>query len=207
MFGKRLKQLREERGYSMDKLVELYNAKYSAKMNKSTLSRYENGLQDPIYTVVVNIADFFEVTIDYLTGSDVYHGSKTGIRIPVLGSVVAGVPIEAVQEILDYEEITRDMASNGEYFALKIRGNSMEPKFSAGDVVIIRKQSDVENGEIAIVLVNGDEATIKKIQKSSEGIALIPLNPQYDIMFYTNKEIETMPVSILGKVIELRAKF
>ena len=68
MFGQRLKELRTQKGYSMDKLVELYNSKYDAKMNKSTLSRYENGLQEPIYTVVVNLADFFNVTIDYLSG-------------------------------------------------------------------------------------------------------------------------------------------
>ena len=70
MFGLRLKELREQRGYSMDKLIELYNQRYNAKMNKSTLSRYENGLQDPIYTVVVNLADFFSVSLDYLTGMD-----------------------------------------------------------------------------------------------------------------------------------------
>lgn len=67
MFSKRLKELREKNGYSMDKLIELYNSKYDAKMNKSTLSRYENGLQDPIYTVVVNLADFFGVSVDYIT--------------------------------------------------------------------------------------------------------------------------------------------
>ena len=68
MFGRRLKELRTQKGFSMDKLIELYNSKYDAKMNKSTLSRYENGLQEPIYTVVVNLADFFNVTIDYLSG-------------------------------------------------------------------------------------------------------------------------------------------
>lgn len=67
MFSKRLKALRESHNMSMDKLVELYNKKYSAKMNKSTLSRYENGLQDPIYTQVVNLADFFDVSVDYIT--------------------------------------------------------------------------------------------------------------------------------------------
>lgn len=70
MFNKKLKELREKNNLSMDKLVELYNNKYNAKMNKSTLSRYENGLQDPIYTVVVNLADFFSVTVDYIIGSE-----------------------------------------------------------------------------------------------------------------------------------------
>ena len=70
MFGKRLKFLRDSKNYSMDKLIELYNDKYDAKMNKSTLSRYENGIQEPIYTVVVNLADFFNVSVDYLSGND-----------------------------------------------------------------------------------------------------------------------------------------
>ncbi len=197
----KIKELRKEKGLTMKRLGEIVG------VSESTISLYESGKRQPDNDMLKKFASFFNVSIDYLLENEVHHRSNNAVRIPVLGSVVAGVPIEAVQEILDYEEITRDMASNGEYFALKIKGNSMEPKFSAGDVVIIRKQPDVENGEIAIVLVNGDEATIKKIQKSSEGIALIPLNPQYEVMFYTNKEIETMPVSILGKVIELRAKF
>ena len=83
----------------------------------------------------------------------------------------------------------------------------MEPKISEGDVVIVRKQPDVESGEIAIVLVNGDEATIKKVQKFNGGINLIPSNSAYDVMTYTNEQIEKLPVRILGKVVELRAKF
>ena len=70
MFGKRLRELRDTKGLSMDSMVEKYNSKYNAKMNKSTLSRYENGLQNPIYTVVKNLADFFDVPVDYLSGSD-----------------------------------------------------------------------------------------------------------------------------------------
>lgn len=205
MFGKRLKELRESNGYSMDKLVDTYNKLFNAKMNKSTLSRYENGLQEPIYTVVVNFANLFHVSVDYLSCSNI--DKPKGIKIPVLGKVQAGIPVEAIEDIIDYEEITPEMARTGEFFGLQIRGDSMEPKFSDGDVVIVRKQPDVNTGDIAIVLVNGDEATVKKIKKQSDGISLIPTNPAYDIMFYTNKEIETLPVIVLGKVVELRAKF
>lgn len=83
----------------------------------------------------------------------------------------------------------------------------MEPKISDGDVVIVRKQPDVENGEIAIVLVNGDEATIKKVQKFDGGINLIPSNPNYNVLTFSQAQIENLPVQILGKVVELRAKF
>ena len=118
-----------------------------------------------------------------------------------------GIPIDAVEEILDYEEISEEMARNGEHFALQIKGDSMEPKFSEGDVVIVRKQAIVEDNEIAIVLVNGNDATIKKIKRFDGGITLIPTNPNYDVITYTNKQIEELPVTVLGKVVELRAKF
>ena len=115
--------------------------------------------------------------------------------------------MDAVEYIIDYEEISEDMARQGEFFALQIKGDSMEPKISDGDVVIVRKQPDIESGETAIVLVNGDEATIKKVQKFTGGINLIPSNPAYDVMTFTNEQIEKLPVRILGKVVELRAKF
>ena len=128
-------------------------------------------------------------------------------RIPVYGSVAAGIPLDAIQDIEDYEEITDEMARAGEYAALKIKGNSMLPRFTPGDVVIVKLQNDVDNGDIAIVMVNGDEATCKKIKKTPEGVMLISTNPDYEPMFYTNREIEEKPVKIWGKVVELRAKF
>ena len=99
------------------------------------------------------------------------------------------------------------MAQQGDFFALQIKGSSMEPKFSEGDVVVVRKQEDVDNGDIAIVLVNGNEATVKKIKKFENGINLIPTNPEYDVLTYSTEEIENLPVRIIGKVVELRAKF
>lgn len=132
---------------------------------------------------------------------------KNKFIIPVLGKVAAGYPIEAVENIIDYEEISEAMARQGEFFALRIQGDSMQPKFSEGDVVIVRKQETVDNGDIAIIMVNGDEATIKKVQRFDGGINLIPTNPAYNIITYTNKEIIDLPVKCLGKVVELRAKF
>lgn len=132
---------------------------------------------------------------------------KNKFIIPVMGKVAAGYPIEAVENIIDYEEISETMARQGEFFALRIQGDSMQPKFSEGDVVIVRKQETVDNGDIAIIMVNGDEATIKKVQRFDGGINLIPTNPAYNIITYTNKEIIDLPVKCLGKVVELRAKF
>lgn len=129
------------------------------------------------------------------------------IHIPVLGRVAAGIPIDAIEEIIDWEDISADMAAGGaEYFGLQIKGDSMEPKISDGDIVIVRKQPDVDSGEIAVVLVNGDDATVKRVKKSAAGITLISNNPAYDPMFYSNEDIEKLPVAILGRVVELRAK-
>ena len=83
----------------------------------------------------------------------------------------------------------------------------MEPKMSIGDVVIVRRQEDVDDGDVAVVIVNGNEATVKKIKKESGGIRLIPLNPAFDSQFFSIEDISTLPVRILGKVVELRAKF
>lgn len=131
-----------------------------------------------------------------------------GVRIPVLGNVAAGVPIEAIQEILDYEEITPELAKTGEFFALKIHGASMEPRMVEGDVVIVKRQDDVDSGDIAIVLVNGNDATVKRIRKQASGITLIATNTSvYEPHYYSNEEIANLPVKILGRVVELRAKF
>ena len=102
--------------------------------------------------------------------------SQIGIRIPVLGCVQAGVPVEAIEDIVDYEEITEALASTGDFFGLKIKGDSMEPKISENDIVIVRQQTTLENGQVGIFIVNGDEATCKKLKKHDEGISLISLN-------------------------------
>ena len=130
------------------------------------------------------------------------------ISIPVLGRVQAGIPIDAQEEVLDWEEIAPQMALSGDYFALQVRGDSMEPKFSEGDVVIVRQQDDAESGDIVIAMVNGNDATIKKLMKyENGGIALVASNPLYQPLHFSDQEIVDMPVAIIGKVVELRAKF
>ena len=132
-----------------------------------------------------------------------YHAK--GVRIPVLGRVAAGIPIEAIEDVDDWEEIPESMAKNGEYFALRIKGESMSPKLQPGDVVIVKKQNDVDTGDTAIVLVNGNDATVKQIKKTETGIMLVGLNVEvYQPHFYSNKEIEELPVKIIGKVVESR---
>ena len=207
----RIKYLREKQGMSQQDLALKVGYR-----DKSAISKVERGDREINQSMIVKYAEALGVSPTYLmfgenSDFDSVQYEETAshtIRIPVLGKVAAGIPIEAIEEILDYEELSPDMARDGsEYFALQIKGSSMEPKISDGDVVIVRKQPDVDSGQIAIVCVNGDEATCKKIMKQDTGILLLPLNPTFAPTFYSNEDIERIPITILGRVVELRAKF
>ena len=169
-----------------------------------TLKKIANGMNLDIDILLKTLDINQAITLE--DTSELYAKPKT-ITINVLGRVAAGIPLDAIEEIIDTEEITLKMASEGEYFALKISGDSMEPKISNGDVVIVRKQSDADDGDLVIALVNGYDAVCKRLKKYSDGIALISNNPLYEPMYFSNKEISEKPVAILGKVKELRAKF
>lgn len=179
-------------------------------LNKSTVSTWINATKMPRMNKVEQLANYFGVE-----KSDLIEDSTTldkcprvGIKIPVLGVVVAGTPISAIENILGYEEITPEMAATGDFFCLKVKGASMEPKLFEGDLLIIRQQTDVDSNEIAVVLVNGDEATVKQIKKATSGITLIGYNVAvYPPRFYSNQEIQDLPVTIIGKVVELRRPF
>lgn len=132
---------------------------------------------------------------------------SSGIKINVLGHVAAGIPINAIEEIIDTEEISEQLAKTGEFFGLQIHGDSMEPRICEGDVVIVKQQPDADSGDIVIALVNGDDATCKRLRKYRDGIELISLNPSYEPMFFSEKDITNKPVRIIGKVVELRGKF
>ena len=127
----------------------------------------------------------------------------------MLGSIPAGVPIEAIQDVLDYEEISQEMANTGEFFGLRVNGDSMSPVIQDGDTVIIRKQSSADNGKICVVMVNGYDATLKEIKREENGIWVLPKNPncEFKPTFYTNNDIENLPIRILGVVVELRRSF
>lgn len=206
---KRLKELRIASGETQADIASMLG------ITRAAYTNIENEKREPDYETLKKLANHYSVSIDYLLDNSIDFfsnsppaPSRPGSKwIPVLGRVAAGTPIEAVEDILDYEEIDAKTAASGEYFALQIKGQSMEPRIKDGDVVIIRKQNDCNSGDIAVVLVNGDEATVKRIKKRPEGIMLIPSNPAYEPMFYSNEDIEKLPVKIIGKVIELRAKF
>lgn len=203
----RIRELRKKRCMTMKELGAVVG------LAESTISQYETGKREPDNETLLRLGEFFNTSVDYLLGREIIADSPPepsvpGSKwIPVIGTIPAGTPVEAIEEILDYEEITPQMASQGEHFALKIKGQSMEPRIFEDDVVIVKKQDDCDSGDIAVVLVNGNEATVKRIKKRPEGLMLIPNNPAYEPMFYSNEEIENLPVRIIGKVVELRGKF
>ena len=179
-------------------------------VGKSTVRKWENGMiANMKRDKILKVAEALNTTPAYLMGWDEAKEDpkKKGVKIPVLGRVAAGVPIEMIEDVLDYEEITEDMAKHGEYFALKIQGDSMTPRIWNNDVVIVKQQDDAENGDIVIAAINGDDAVCKRLQKYNDGIALISLNPLYDPIYLKKDEIDEKPVRILGKVVELRGKF
>ena len=178
-------------------------------VHETTIKRYEDGDTKKLPTDrLEKIAKYLNTSIDYLMGwEDEVKESNQGIKIPVLGSVPAGIPITAIEDIIDYEEIPKSWSNQGEFFGLRIKGNSMYPKLESGDIVIVKKQSVADNGDVVIAMVNGDDATCKRYKRTDAGIMLTSDNSEYSPMFYTNEQIQSLPVNIIGKVVESRKKF
>lgn len=208
ILSKNIRYLRKKNGWSQDYIAEKLGYK-----SYTTIQKWEMGTSEPPLKKVKELANLFRVDIDDLTNSDLESprpsviSDKKGVTINVLGRVAAGIPIEAVEEIIDTEEITEELARTGKFFGLKIKGDSMEPRICEGDVVIVRQQEDAESGDLVIALVNGSDATCKRLQKYRDGIALIPNNPIYEPLRFTNQEIAERPVRIIGKVVENRQKY
>lgn len=198
-----IKKLREEQGLSQDAL-----AKLTGYTDRSSITKIEKGLVDLQQSKIEAFAKALGTTVKELIGwEDESTPAKKGVVINVLARVAAGIPIEAVTDIIDTEEITEELARTGEFFGLQIHGDSMSPGICDGDIVIVRQQDDAESGDIVIATINGDEATCKRLRKYSEGIELISNNPSYKPFEFSNEEIMEKPVRIIGKVIELRRKF
>lgn len=195
-----------------EKNIEQKDFAEAVGVRKQAITEWKNGTTKSYMRYLDKIAEYFDVPVSYLLGETNANKNTPakkgrGIKIPVLGEVPAGIPIEAVEDIIDYEEITPEMARLGDHFALLIKGDSMAPRMVRGDVVVVRKQDYAETGDTVIVLINGADATCKKIKITDKGWALISTNPAYEPMFFSAKEVMELPVQILGKVVELRGKF
>lgn len=133
---------------------------------------------------------------------------ESGVIIPVLGRVCAGNGSEAIEERIDNIEISFQMAQKGSHFGLVVKGDSMTPLLSDGDVVIVNRDVEAESGDLVVALVNGSDAMCKRLHRYAEGgFALIPENPVYEAKRYTVEDAGSIPVKILGKVVESRRKY
>ena len=200
--GQNIKKFRKELRWTQEMLAHKMGYK-----SPSTIAKIESGENDVSQTQIINFAKLLGKTPAQLMGWDLSNQKKEAIKIPVLGRIAAGIPIDAITDILDYEEITAEMAATGIFFALQVKGESMLPRLQEGDVVIVRQQQDIESGDIAVVLVNGTDATLKQVIKQDGGILLQAYNPSvFPTRFYSNNDIESLPVKILGKAVEARKK-
>jgi repressor LexA len=176
----------------------------------TTVSNWLQGTKYPRIDKIEMMARYFGITKADLVEKRVPLSSKPVLietyRIPVLGKVAAGTPIEACEDVIGYEYLADKYKTDGcNYFALRIQGHSMEPTIMDGDNVIVRQQPTVDSGDIAIVLINGDTATAKEVRETPDGITLVGHNVAvYSPHPYTRQEIINLPVTILGKGIEVR---
>lgn len=203
MLGSRLKDMRMKIGATSKEVA------FALRLHETTYGKYELGNREPDIETMQRLALFYGTTISYLVGeTDNPFPEKNALRIPILGRIPAGIPIEAVEDIDDWEEIPVEWAAGGkEYFGLKIRGNSMESKYRDGDTVIFIKASDCNSGDECAIMVNGEDATFKKVLKRKAGIILQPLNTtDYEPVFYNDDEVIDLPITIVGIAKEIRRK-
>ena len=201
MFSKNLKYLREKHGMEQIELANLLGRKSS-----SSISEWESGKYSPKIGVLSQIASIFHVELDDLMNKDLSFKPSNLIPIkqtkliPVIGSIACGSPIFAEQNVIDTVAFPVELLPSGEVFFLKAYGDSMEPDIKDGSYVMIRKQEDVENGEIAAVLLNGDEdSTLKRVRKMGNTILLEAINDAYE-PYLVNEE---NPARIIGKAVKV----
>ena len=192
-----------QRGFALK--AGLSNSYVSQLCRESTQT---GKVSQPDLGTLYKIATAMRITVDELFAqldkNTKVQLKRASVSIPVFSYVQAGLPLEASENIIDYEEISPEL--QGEYFALKIKGDSMTPRICENDVVIVKKQNVIESGDVAIVLVNGNEATCKKVVIGKDYITLIGFNPSFAPLTYTKRDIQTLPVQIIGKVVEIRGK-
>ncbi len=200
-----LKNRRIEKGLTMKEVAS------KVGVSEGTISRWESGnIENMRRDKISKLADALGISPSEIMGwDDNRKSSPDHFRIPVLGHVAAGIPIEMIDDVIDFEDLRKDEfhCPGKEYFGLKIEGHSMEPKICDGDVVIVHSQNAAENDQIVIAAINGDHATCKKLKRYADSITLVPINPVFEPLTFTAKEIIEKPVTILGIVVELRRKF
>lgn len=200
-FGNILKKLRQDNNMTQDELAKKIDT------SRSNIANYENGKNMPSVDILEKLSKLFDCTTDYLLGKSDNRNSDVPIsKIPVLGTVKAGYDWLAEENIVDYITLKENIPNVGEYYALRITGDSMLPLLAEGDLVIVHDQADVESGQTAVVLINGEEATVKKVIKTKDGIELHAMNPYYPAKKFTFEDMQKIPVKIIGRVREAKIK-
>ena len=188
----RIKALCAERGLALRQLEK------QAGLSNGNISAWKR--VSPSRASLEKVAAFFSVPVDYLLGASEARTTEKSTRVPVYGAIPAGIPLEAISDVVDYEEISEDLALRGQYFGVRVKGESMEPELRSGDVLIVRCQPEAESGDIVVAGVNGDEACVKKLVVADGKIILQPLNPAFP-------PIVAPDVRIYGKAVEVRRRF
>ena len=185
-----------------------YRVAKDTGISQASFRDWRQGKAKPKTDKIKVLSDYLGVSVEYLLYGNVKQDKKETTvkdfeRIPVLGVVPCGVPIEAIEDIIEYIDVLPGMAKD--HFGLYAKGDSMSPEIKDGDILIVKKTPIVESGKIAIVKVNGDDATCKKIIING-GVNLVPLNNEYDPKFFDKEEVENLPVSVVGEVVEIRRR-
>lgn len=207
-FSKNVKFLRNKHNLSQQQLAK------KIEKDRTLIGHWETNNREPIVEDVLKLSNIFGVSVgDLLTkdlrvdNAELISLNRDVVKIPVLGVITAGIPIEAQENIIEYVEIPKDWTNGGKkFFGLKISGDSMSPKYIEGDIVIFEQRNDCDNGNECAVMVNGYDATFKKVVKQEDGIILQPLNTTYEINIYSKEQVESLPITILGVAKEIRRK-
>ena len=188
-FSRNLKKIMYEKQFLQVDVARLLG------VTKQAVSGWCSGVSLPRGAMMGDLAKLLGVSVDDLTGASQTAPAKGSVlRVPILGRIPAGVPLEMIEDIEGYEEIPW---RPGEFFGLRVRGSSMAPAIQDGDLIILKKQEDVESGQIAAVSIGGEDATLKKVQKVDGHVVLLPLNPAYDPMLFPASSVR-----ILGLLVE-----
>lgn len=215
----RLKALMSDRNLRQTDILELCRPickRENVKIQKSDLSQYISGKVEPRQDKLSILATALNVSEAWLMGFDVPMEDTTSAvlpsaiplgsyKIPVVATVAAGKPIYTEDSILEYIDYYKD--GNGQVFAMYIQGDSMEPKIHSGDLVVVDQSIDYQDGDIVVVSINGNDGCCKRIKIYKDSIALVSLNSAYEPMYFSSKEVNDLPVKVVGKVIESRSRF
>ena len=193
MFGEKLRALRKENNMTQVDLAKALD------LDKSSIAKYESAGIIPSVETLQKIASLFKVSIDYLLNAQLYDINNI-VNVEIVGTVVAGRDGIATYEFLGVSQAI-NINDKEEYKYLKVRGESMSPQIMEGDLALVRLQSDVDSGDLAVVIIDGEEGVIKKIQKTENSISLISFNPMYETRVFVGKDMEK--IMIFGKVIKV----